>query len=457
MPIDLSIYPPGFFLASVALVALGVYGWMGRRQGWGIPTCAVAATVAVWYVGDALYNDYANYQATVGEASLNLAWWQVCLFVATFAAFLKPIVGRIAGRQGHSFAVATLERQLFDHPIIQRNLDRLIYGLAGVWLALMAVALYRIDFDFVGLFAPYLGTHRNPWLRNRIGTGFDSFIALANYFQVFLTASFGVVAAVARKRSTRQIAIVIFFLACPYYLFDRTRNTMVATVAPAVLAWVFGRFRGSLDKKLALLFVFFLAANFWFGFVIANRSERSIARAFQSSESVKRGADARHHGLNMLEELAWVNHFIADRTYSPNWGRRYFAEAVNPIPRALWAGKPLIGIDYAIARGQGGGSSASAGVYATVSTGLIGQGVTNFGYWLGPVAAALLMNVWVGLLVYNDFRGQNPARLMLYSIGVVLTFNLGRDITLITLYPFLFGWGLIAYLERRGSTDTATR
>jgi hypothetical protein len=29
--------------------------------------------------------------------------------------------------------------------------------------------------------------------------------------------------------------------------------------------------------------------------------------------------------------------------------------------------------------------------------------------------------------------------MLLFFIGVVLTFNLGRDITLITLYPFLFG------------------
>ncbi len=25
---------------------------------------------------------------------------------------------------------------------------------------------------------------------------------------------------------------------------------------------------------------------------------------------------------------------------------------MNPIPRGLWPGKPLIGIDYAVARGQ---------------------------------------------------------------------------------------------------------
>jgi hypothetical protein len=35
---------------------------------------------------------------------------------------------------------------------------------------------------------------------------------------------------------------------------------------------------------------------------------------------------------------------------------------------------------------------------------------------------------------------QKTGRMLLFFIGCVLTFNLGRDITLITLYPFLFGY-----------------
>jgi hypothetical protein len=62
---------------------------------------------------------------------------------------------------------------------------------------------------------------------------------------------------------------------------------------------------------------------------------------------------------------------------------------VNPIPRGLWPGKPLIGIDYAIARGQlyGDQKEGEAGVGATISTGMIGQGVVNFGPFFGVLAA----------------------------------------------------------------------
>jgi hypothetical protein len=147
----------------------------------------------------------------------------------------------------------------------------------------------------------------------------------------------------------------------------------------------------------------------------------------------------------MFEELAWINRYIDLGTYQVNNGARYFAELVNPIPRVLWPGKPLIGIDYAIARGQAwaGAKAGQAGVGATISTGMIGQGVVNFGPFFGVLAAAFLMGLWAALLARQDLKGDKTGRLLLYMLGLVLTFNLGRDITLITLYPFLFGYVML--------------
>ena len=101
----------------------------------------------------------------------------------------------------------------------------------------------------------------------------------------------------------------------------------------------------------------------------------------------------------------------------------------------------MIGIDYAIARGQKweGADKNNAGVGATISTGFIGQGVVNFGRFFGPIAAALIMAAWAALLARQDLQGDQTGRLLLLLVGLVLTFNLGRDITLITLYPFFFG------------------
>jgi hypothetical protein len=152
----------------------------------------------------------------------------------------------------------------------------------------------------------------------------------------------------------------------------------------------------------------------------------------------------------MFEELCWINTFLTNGSWNPTWGEEYYAEIVNPIPRSWWPGKPMIGIDYAILRGQSfdAAGDVQAGVGATLSTGMIGQGVVNFGRVLGPVFVAFLMSLWVAVLARLDLDGQAVGRLPLYSLGLILTFNLGRDITLLTLYTFVFGALLVWLLEQ---------
>ena len=49
----------------------------------------------------------------------------------------------------------------------------------------------------------------------------------------------------------------------------------------------------------------------------------------------------------------------------------------------------------------------------------------------------------LAILARQDLKGEKTGRMLLFFIGIVLTFNLGRDITLITLYPFLFGYVML--------------
>ena len=120
------------------------------------------------------------------------------------------------------------------------------------------------------------------------------------------------------------------------------------------------------------------------------------------------------------------------------YGMRYLEELANVIPRAIWADKPLVGVDYAVARGFGS-DYVDVGVFATISTGVIGGGVLNFGRFWGPIGAGVLASMWVGLL--TRFRVQRTSlRLALFLVGLGLTFNLGRDITLLVLWPMVFGY-----------------
>ena len=428
-----------------------VQGVRHLRDGTGLPMLAVLGTVTAWYLGDAFYNDYANYHAKLFKPDiLQSAWLEVAWFLIIFL-LATPRIHRWLNARYLRRGSGVL--QLFKHgvgqPVFQRQLTRLFYGCAVLWLILVVIAVIRLRGSILYFFFPFLGHNASPWSHGRIGVGFDFLSILALYLQMLIAGIFGVVAALSTNRRVCWLALGCCLLSWPYFLFGWARNMMLAVVIPGVISWVFLRLRGTITRGLVLL-ACFLLVNAWMGFVIANRSQMSLVTAFREKGfSLSTDEEVHHEGLNMYEELCWINTFIQQGTYTPNWGYNYFSELVNPIPRILWPGKPYIGIDYAIARGQGGADSdGSAGVYATISTGMIGQGVTNFGRILGAAFAALLMSFWVVILARLDLQIQEFGRLPLYGLGLILTFNMGRDISLLALYPFIFGALLVWWRER---------
>ena len=250
--------------------------------------------------------------------------------------------------------------------------------------------------------------------------------------------------------ANRLLGLVCCLLTWPYFLLDRVRNVMLAMVLPALLAWIFIRFRGPLFARIVLLGGFYFLTSLWFAFIIETRDNGYIEVRDIEGYSITELQQVHQRGLNMFEELCWINGLMDQGIYRPNWGEPYLAELANPIPRGLWPGKPLIGIDYAIARGMEDTDSPAdgLGVHATISTGLIGQGVVNFGKWLGPTFAALLTSLWACLLARLDLTGARLGRVPLLLLGLVLTFNLGRDFTFLSLYTFCFGLLLVLLFER---------
>ncbi len=447
-------FPFPFYLCVTAVIWLLIHGWKVRLQGWGIPLMAATVTAGSWYLMDPIYNDYNQYLRELGSENLSNAFWEVLIFFLSLGA-LAPAMNRkinsdLKGKE--SQVLLMIRNKGIEQPDFQDQVSRLGMTILIAWAALMMIALFRVDFDFIGIFFPFLGEKAQPWGRNRIGGGIDALFAFAGYIQIMLTALLGMTFAIALRPSTMLLTGVGYLLAVPFYLFDRTRNTMLAILLPGLMALVTLRIRSGMVVRLAVLFSSFLALEGWMKFVIDNRDQGSIAQAMKSGGTQSAEVKARKHlGFNMFEELGFINYFIENGTYKVNWGERYFAEAVNPIPRVLWPGKPLIGIDYAIARGMSYGNqdAASGGVAASISTGMIGQGVVNFGRILGPIAAALLMAIWVAVLARQDLMGQDIGHLLLYAIGLVLTYNMGRDITLLVIYPFIFGWILLNWIKKR--------
>jgi len=451
--------PFPFYLCVAAVGWLLLKGWKMRMEGWGIPLMATAATAGSWYLMDPIYNDYAQYVREVGEGNLSNGFWEVLLFFISLGVLTPHLNRRINGdlMGGGSQVIRMMRSKEIEQSHFQDQISRLSKVLFMAWAGLMLIALYRVNFDVIGIFFPYLGEKAHPWGRDRIGGGIDALFSLAGYIQIMLTALIGVTFALALRPSSMTLSAIGYFLAVPFYLFDRTRNTMLAVLLPGLMALVTLRIRSGMVVRLVVLACSFIALEGWMKFVIDNRDQASITGALKSGGTQKEEVKKRKHlGFNMFEELGYINYFIEHGTYKVNWGERYFAEAVNPIPRVIWQGKPLIGLDYAVARGMAYGNldAKSGGVACSVSTGMIGQGVVNFGRLLGPIAAALLMAIWVALLARQDLKGHDLGHLLLYAIGLVLTYNLGRDITLLVIYPFAFGWILLNWMNRNKVNST---
>jgi hypothetical protein len=448
----LSVMPSSFWVV-ILLLGVGFY-WSAKnaQQAIGIPTFAVLFTVAVWYVGDALYNDYVNVHMLLFDSwILNQTWWQVALFLGSFL-FLTPIIHRrINGRYlSLPSEVIGLYRRGVQEAVFQRGLTTIFWFAFGVWLVIVAFAAHHFGDRFFDYLFPYLGQHPGPWVRNEMAGGaLDTLLALAGYLQIMLGAIFGVVGSLSTNPYVRLLSLVGMFLTWPYFIFDRTRKSIIAIVVPAALALVFLRLRFNFLTKISISIAALLLVNGWFGFVISNRNDFTISDAFVSKGfDFFEASKQKHEGLNMFEELCWVFRLTADGIYQPNWGENYLANLANPIPRSLWPGKPTIGLDYAIARGMGGAESA-AGVHATLSTGLIGQGVVNFGLYLGAPFAGLLMALWACLLARLDLFGLKIGYIPLYGLGLIITFALGRDVTFMDLYPFVFGVVACWWLNRQ--------
>ena len=451
--------PLPYYLCVLAVLSFSWHAWNSRELAWGIPMLVVFATTGAWYLADPFYNGYQGYFQAFGGSVLDFAWWEVLLFLVSFSMLVPGMHRRINGTllNQKSQVLEAMRSHRIDSDEFQDQVEKLSKSLLIGWCSLMAIAIWRVDFDIGALFFPYIvGDLTSPWLRNRLGGGIDSLFALAGYLQIMLTALWGVILVLAKRPRVFLTAAVIYFLSEPFFLFGRTRNTMLATLLPALLALVTLRMKGGKVKKLAVIMAVFAFLNLWFLFVLETRSQGgSISDAFKAGSFNKASLSQvehkkKHEGFNMFEELGYINYFTDNGTYKPNWGTRYFAELVNPIPRVLWPGKPLIGIDYAVARGLAYGTqdAASGGVAASVSTGMIGQGVVNFGRILGPLASAFLMAIWVAVLARQDLMGKDLGHLLLYAIGLVLTFNMGRDITLLVIYPFVFGWILLTWINR---------
>lgn len=432
-----------YYLNCLLLLFGGLHFLKQWRTACGLPALIVLATVFTWYLLDILYNGYSGYVNSFPLNTIDFALFQVLLFTVSFIVFVKPATAIIIGG-GNPGKVVFCENEMEDlHRSIHLTAVNSFKWIAIVWLILAGISLIKTDYDFVGLYFPYIDGHiASPWARGRAGSGFDFLLSTAGYIYTLVACLFGVLFVLAESFKFKIISLIFVFLSWPLYLFNRSRSLMLAVVTPSIITYIILS-KHSWKSKLAVSLLLIFLINFWMIFVINTRGT-GVAQAFKSGYE---STEFKHQGLNMFEELCNINEFIFDGSYQINYGKRYFAEAVNWIPRSIWKTKPYIGIDYAIARGQGGGSARNGGVHATVSTGLIGQGVVNFGPIFGPIVSAIIMSAWCGFLGRLCSENVTFFRISLFFLGTSLTFNMGRDISLLVVFPVVFGFFLMIVYE----------
>ena len=428
----LETLPFTYFAAALLLGCMGTWAVANLRKTWAPPFLAVLFTFAFWYMVEPLYvpEEFQPFsQAIVWDA---YAYGIVFLlaFALSFLA-LAPVF-----RPARRASAARLGRKARARELA-RTADRLVVPLAIFWAVLAAYGTWRVGGDVVQALFPLEGrSGLHMWQRSAgAGAGASGFlVSAASYLYLLVSAAFGALLPLARKRSTRLLLVVLIALSWPYLFLQGSRAQTLIAVLPMVASfYMFGR--ASAAVKVLAVVLTAAALYIWFGIVIQMRSEQAALT------EITLGSEF----TNMASELCWMLHFQQNDLLQPSLGAGYVAEVLNFVPRAIWPNKPLIGIDYAIMRGFGG-ASTDMGLRATISTGMVGQGMANFGRLPGSIFAGLLMALWAGFLWRLRVQASVP-RLLLFALGLALTINLGRDITLLTLFPFVFGYLAVLGLE----------
>jgi hypothetical protein len=426
-----------FYLAAVVLLVLMAESCVRllNRDSFGI-AIGVYVTVFAWYFVDPFLNpEQYDY---LPSFSLGQSYGQVALFLIGFRVFAPVTIRWILRRRSSG---------VFNIPLTP---EQILIAAATLWLLLFVTGIARMGGDVIGAVFPLDGrAGPTMWGRSGLESSASGFlISFAGYVFNAVTAFLGVLIFFQRSASWRLLAGAMFVITLPYFFFAGARSHFLAAVMPFMLTYLFyGRHR--LILKLAVLAIAFLCLNEGFKFVKVFRlgGFREVLASGNPYEFLRE--DERQSDLNMIQELCFVNLYLDSGGTSPAYGARYLNELLNFIPRSIWPSKPLIGIDYAKWRGfeSADTEEGELGVNTTISSGMIGGGVLNFGELVGPVAAGILMAVWTGLLIRWWEQRTSLLRLVMFMLGAGLTFNLGRDISMLVLWPVIFGYGFVRLTE----------
>jgi oligosaccharide repeat unit polymerase len=428
-------YELTFYLAAAALLILTVESCVKllNRNSFGVAV-VVYITVFAWYFVDPFLHPEEYYY--LPPYLLGQSYGQVLLFLIGFRVLVPVATRWIVGRP----STGVFATQRFAP-------ERVLIAVGTIWLLLFVSGIARVGGDVIGAVFPIDSRAGvTMWGRGAIESSATGFlITFAGYLFEAITALLGALVFFQRSAFWRLLGAAMFAITLPCFFLGGARSGFLAVILPFIITYLFYG-RQPIIVRLAILAVAFVCLEQGFRFVTVFRNSgfRELLTAENPYELIDK--DYRQTGLNMIQELCFANAYLDSGETSPAYGGLYLNELLNFVPRAIWPSKPLLGIDYAKWRGFEDPES-ELGVNTTISTGMIGGGVLNFGQILGPAAAGMIMALWTGLLIRWWGQRQSLLRFLLFALGAGLTFNLGRDITLLVLWPVVFAYCFVRLTE----------
>ncbi len=427
-----SIQLPGsFYLAVVVLGLLALEALRKWRRLSGMFSMVVYFTVFLWYVVDIHYAKEKYLE--IPNEDMEMAFWQVCAFLLGFRMFLQMV-------RRHDWQVSGLTAELLGSKLPSRK----VVGVVTVmWAILFTCGLLRMEGDLLKTLYP-IGGRWSPhmWSRGAIGGTWDWLIALGGYLYIFVCGIMGLLIVLIRDRVARLYMLLLIIISWPYFFLLGTRNQLLAVVCPGLFAFLLLSKTKMWKKAIGGMLVL-LILNYTMLAMLQFR--HSGFHEFLNDPFGSVNTERKHEGLNMIQELAFINGFYRSGLLQPEYGKEYLAQALNAVPRAIWPGKPSLSFAYSTLRGHG---TDTGGVTATISTGLIGQGVINFGRYIGPIIAALLITLYGYFLILQWNKQNHPLRFLLFIMGIALIPNTGREFTLLVLWPVVFGAIILRIMEK---------
>jgi hypothetical protein len=425
--------PHSFYYAVAVLLFLSSEALLKWRRLSYMFSLVSYFTVFLWYIWDVSYS--AERYADMPAEDIDACFWQVLVFLIAFRvlmAVLRKYDREVTGVTAEMVTAQLPARQLVMQVIV-------------LWSALFFCGLIRMKGNLWGALFPLQGRWGDHmWARAGVGGAWDWLISSGGYLYMFVCGLMGLLLVLLRSSASSGQLVVLILISWPYFFLLGSRHKLLAVVCPALFAFLLVG-RGSMLKKVMGAVVAFAVLNYAMMAMLQFRQsgfEEFINHPFGSVD-----VERKHEGLNMIQELAYINGFYRTGQLTPEYGGEYVAQVLNAVPRAIWANKPTLSFGYSVLRGHG---DEKGGVTATISTGLIGQGVVNFGELAGPIIAAFLLALYGFFLMRHWPNGGHPLRFFVFIMGIALVPNLGREFTLLVLWPVVFGslvlWMMEHYL-----------